>query len=256
MRLGFHRSTACALQHLASIAEGLFTRRPQVPTASYWQRIVFTYSLQYSGCMTYWGDANKLLHNTEKSLRGLIERALADQQYGEVAAIAQMANAIARLTRGSEAGSLGPEDNGLVDGESTEHLPAAPPSGAKVRVRRTARASEFPRFEREGDKLIKVGWSKRDDRVYEHRAPQQVVFLVASTIGSKVHRKGVFTMDRVLPLTDKAGTEIPSYQAYVALAWLRSIGTVKRLGKEGYRLVDGALDLSALQRSWDAIPGR
>ena len=63
-------------------------------------------------------------------------------------------------------------------------------------------------------------------------------------------------MDRVLPLTDDSGNEIPSYQAYVSLAWLRSIGTVKRLGKEGYMLVNGALDMSALQRSWEAIPER
>jgi hypothetical protein len=211
--------------------------------------------------MAHLDDACKLLHDIEKSLRGLIERSLADQQYADVAAIAQMANAIARL-HGDAATLPSAEVNRPAAGResfdvdgSVEGSPV-PLFAPRARVRRTARASEFPRFEREGDKLIKVGWSKRDDRAYEHRAPQQVVFLFANAIASKARRKGVFTMDRVLPLTDDAGNEIPSYQAYVSLAWLRSIGTVKRLGKEGYMLVNGALDMSALQRSWEAIPGR
>lgn len=212
--------------------------------------------------MAHLENARKLLHDAENSLRGLIERALADQQYAEVATIAHMANAIARLTHSDEARSPSAEHNRLgagresFDVHGSVEASAVPLLAPRARVRRTARASEFPRFEREGDKLIKVGWSKRDDRIYEHRAPQQVVFLVANAMASKARRKGVFTMDRVLPLTDDSGNEIPSYQAYVSLAWLRSIGTVKRLGKEGYMLVSGALDMSALQRSWEAIPER
>lgn len=212
--------------------------------------------------MAHLDDARKLLHDAEKSLRSLIERALVEQRYADVATMAQMANVVARLTNGDEARSPSAEDNRLAagpesfDADGSANAAAVALPAPRAHVRRAHRASEFPRFEREGDKLIKVGWSKRDDRVYEHRAPQQVVFLVANAIAPKARRKGVFTMGRVLPLTDDAGNKMPSYQAYVALAWLRSIGTVRRLGKEGYMLVNGALDMSALQRSWDAIPER
>jgi hypothetical protein len=103
---------------------------------------------------------------------------------------------------------------------------------------------------------VKIGWSKRDERVYEHRAPREVVFLVSTAISTKVKPKAVFTMDQILPVNDEAGAEVPSYQAYLALAWLRSLGLVQRKGKEGYALANGALDNSKLQRLWNSVPGR
>lgn len=103
---------------------------------------------------------------------------------------------------------------------------------------------------------MKIGWSKRDERVYEHRAPREIVFLVSAAISMKVKPKGVFTMDQVLPVNDNAGNEVPSYQAYLALAWLRSIELVQRRGKEGYALTDGPLDVPKLQHLWNSIPDR
>jgi hypothetical protein len=200
-------------------------------------------------------DAGRILHGTEQSLRALIETALAEHNYVEVAAIAKIVDGVAGLRR--HALETRAAING--SGEASTAPEAEPPTttGMKPRARRPRRAvqtDEFPRFERDGDKLVKLGWSKRDERIYEHRAPRDIVFLVATAIASKVRPKAVFAMDQVMPISDEGGHEVPSYQAYMALAWLRSLGIVTRKGREGYTLTSNTLDGQALRRLWTAVP--
>jgi hypothetical protein len=207
--------------------------------------------------MDHLPDAYKILEDAELSLRSLIERALSAQHYSNVAVIARIADAVAHLRRGDiEPSSTTPASVSTLNGnksasDGTEGTPPKPSRG-----RRVSKAAEFPRFERDGDKLVKIGWSKRDNRVYEHRAPRETVFLVTNTISTKVKPRAIFTMDQVLPVNDNAGNGVPSYQAYLALAWLRSIGVVQRKGKDGYALTNGGLDTSKLQRLWKSVPDR
>lgn len=219
-------------------------------------------SLYDPPAMGHLEKAHEILTATETALRGLIERALSEQEYGDVANIAQMADAVARLRRGNADGSLSvppsahrfSSDITSNGDEATANEVEASATPRPARRRRPAKG-EYPRFERDGDKLIKIGWSKRDERVYEHRAPRETVFVVTNAFSSR-RPKTVFTMDQVLPLNDNAGHEIPSYQAYMALAWLRSIGVVERRGKEGYVVANGSLESSKLERLWNAIPTR
>lgn len=207
--------------------------------------------------MDHLQDAYKILGDTELSLRGLIERALSAQHYSDVAVIARIADAVAHLRRGeNEPSSTTPASASTRNGDESASDGAERTLPKPSRGRRASKAAEFPRFERDGDKLVKIGWSKRDDRVYEHRAPREIVFLVTNTISTKVKPRAIFTMDQVLPVNDNAGNEVPSYQAYLALAWLRSIGVVQRKGKDGYALTNGALDTSKLQRLWKSVPDR
>lgn len=205
--------------------------------------------------------AREILTLTETSLRDLIERALSEQEYGEVANIAQMADAVARLVRqNGDASRITPaathpsSRHTESQGDEPTTSDAQAETSKPTRKRRPAKG-EYPRFERDGDKLIKIGWSKRDERVYEHRAPREIVFLLTNVLSSK-RPKSVFAMEQVLPLNDNAGHEIPSYQAYLALAWLRSIGAVQRRGKDGYAVTNGSLESAKLQRLWNAIPTR
>jgi hypothetical protein len=208
--------------------------------------------------MTFLQDAQRILSDTELSLRDLIERALSSQHYSDVAVVARIADAIAHLRRGDGDESGTSADSRSQDGpnDSEPDREQVSKTSSKSSRGRRAKAAEFPRFERDGDKLVKIGWSKRDERVYEHRAPREIVFMVSIAISTKVKPNAVFTMDQVLPVTDSAGNEVPSYQAYLALAWLRSIGLVQRRGKEGYALTNGALDASKLQRLWTSIRDR
>lgn len=207
--------------------------------------------------MSFRQDAHKILRETELSLRELIERALSVQQYSEVADVARIADAIAHLRRDGAA-AVQSQDSAISStlSEPESDKTATPPTTGKSSRGRRTKGTEFPRFERDGEKLVKIGWSKRDERVYEHRAPREIVFLVGTAISTKVKPKAIFTMDQVLPVNDSEGNEVPSYQAYLALAWLRSIGLVERRGKEGYVLTNGALDDAKLQRLWNSVPNR
>jgi hypothetical protein len=206
------------------------------------------------------GDALKILGDTEMSLRVLIERALSANQYAEVATLARIVDAVARLRGAGDVQPSTPIRNPTGPEQASDnrrHVESISATGrSKAPRSRRTKPDEFPRFERDGDKLVKIGWSKRDERVYEHRAPRDVVFLVSTAISTKVKPKAVFAMEQILPVNDSTGTEVPSYQAYLALAWLRSLGLVQRKGKEGYALADGALDNTKLQRLWTSVPDR
>lgn len=62
---------------------------------------------------------------------------------------------------------------------------------------------------------------------------------LAATLDQHMTNGTVVSMDGVLPLSADDGSEIPDYQSYLCLAWLRSIGVVDQQGKEGYVLGDG-----------------
>jgi hypothetical protein len=117
-------------------------------------------------------------------------------------------------------------------------------------------SDEYPRFERDEEKLVKVAWSKKDRREYEHRAPHDVVNVVAASILGVGRPGKVFSMEDLMPFKTAAGAEIPSYQAYLALAWFRSLGLVEQRGKNGYAAVTGALNISAIEQAWSALPSQ
>jgi hypothetical protein len=46
------------------------------------------------------------------------------------------------------------------------------------------------------------------------------------------------------------GETIPTYQAYVVLAWLKSIGLVERVGKKEYAVRGDAISPEIIERCW------
>lgn len=196
--------------------------------------------------------ATELIETAHKAIRALMKEALRAERYQELAAVAPVADDLAALIRRHQGGTLKvssrtgsgdvePHDRFLVQKSTRASLPAA------------ARGDDYPRFEREGDKLVKIGWSKKDRREYEHRAPRDAVFGLAERLSTTVKPGSVFTMDAEMPFRDASGAEMPSYQAYLALAWLREIGMVEQRGKDGYSLTNGHLDLSSVGMAWDAV---
>lgn len=222
--------------------------------------------------------AIKELRRTETALRGVMTDAIGAQAYQEVAAIAAFAEAIARLVRpqaslaedgevyltGSptppmEQGFTPQSTNQLASAESKigTKIPDDPPQyeASASRPRKSAKKNDYPRFEREADRLVKIGWSKRDSRAYEHRAPREVVFRFARLLEAKTSND-TFTMDNLLPIKDENGGELPSYQAYLAMAWLRSLGAIQRVGKDGYSVMPESLTPDALEHFWDLLTVR
>jgi len=197
-------------------------------------------------------DAETVLRRANEELRGLIQQALAQGRYGDVAAIARMADGVEQLA------ALGQTED-VVGGE-----PSVPTTAGSDTQRRTispvteaSRRRSFPRFEREGDRLVKIAWSKRDRAEYEHKASRRIVDLLVDVVK---RRKGVgarFVPPDVFPLRDpKTKRDVPSYQAYLTLGWLCHEGVMVKHGRDGYSLKPTAATSERLEQLWDALPAR
>ena len=123
--------------------------------------------------------------------------------------------------------------------------------------RRQPKKGEYPKFLREGDALIKVGWSRSGKAEYEHRAPKKVLpLLMASIIKAGANGKR-FSINKVLPLVDPADhRDVPEYQVYAAVAWLRSVGVLKQHGRQGYTLAVKLPFEPLLENHWGELPSR
>ena len=65
----------------------------------------------------------------------------------------------------------------------------------------------------------------------------------------------VISMDVVLPLKGEDGIDVPDYQAYLCLAWLRTIGAVEQRGREGYTMNGAGADLTTVvKEAWNDLP--
>lgn len=198
--------------------------------------------------------AKNLLNSVEFELRDLIAESLAAQRYDEVAELAAIARRLFEVA-GNESGSL------RVESPSKGYQLALPEPEAstvdELAMRRATSGSksngDYPHFEREGNRLVKIGWSKKDRRVYEHKTP----FTSVSAVCDVLRRKsGKFLVDQILPIKDAAGTDVPSYQAYLVLAWLRKEGLVERNGNDGYTATTAGLSADQIAKRLHSLPPR
>lgn len=115
--------------------------------------------------------------------------------------------------------------------------PASATSKSKLNKATGAPSEQYPRFRRRGDHLVKVGYSRRLREEYRHKAPWATVESVSAAVANVGGGGRMFTPDQFIPVREAgAQTDIPIYQIYLALAWLRSLGLVKVHGRSGYTL--------------------
>jgi hypothetical protein len=82
-----------------------------------------------------------------------------------------------------------------------------------------------------------VGWSKREKKEYQHKAPFAVLEALSSALATVGTDGRVFSTDQFLPLRDaSANSEFPTYQAYVCLALLKDAGLIEQHGRQGYSI--------------------
>jgi hypothetical protein len=217
----------------------------------------------------------------EEKLRAILVQAAAAGDYDHLPQIAEWAKLLTKLLGGRTPAELAPEPlpaplpeppkeeqlvpsgNGVHQTVDTEPIAVQTRSPRKVKASRSkkpkrAKAAKggYPHFVRDGESLVKIGWSKSEGRPYEHKAPHGVLrALVQALVRDGADGKR-FTVEPLLPLTDAAGLDIPDYQAYLALAWLRSIGLVLQHGRQGYSLPENSNLERDSVRQWNALTTR
>lgn len=211
-------------------------------------------------------EAASICSAAEKSLRELMQKAIAAAEYRHLPTLARMAEQLAALaTRACQTADSAPDAALASD---TDQKPAsrrgrgkAHPAVARIRRRvvaqprvRTSKAG-YPRFLRTDDTLIKVGWSKKSRSEYEHRAPRHVVGAVMNAVARAGEKGAIFTVDALLPVRDQRDdTDVPSYQVYMAIAWLRTEGVLRQHGRDGYSLLVAENPEKTVEERWSALP--
>lgn len=211
--------------------------------------------------------SHKVVRDAEAALRTLIEEGLREQRYSEISEVAQLADRVANLlskqadplpAEDQQAPPKVPEASSRKPKASTPSPSLPPPRrDAKKKKKTAAKKTDYPRFERERDRLIKVGWSKKNKESYEHRAPREAVIAFARHLANEVKVNEVFSMDDILPVPDiTTGDAVPDYQSYLTLAWLRDTKAIEKKGRDGYVLRMKSLSTDGLDSLWNNLPER
>jgi hypothetical protein len=127
-----------------------------------------------------------------------------------------------------------------------------PAAEIKVPIQSRNELGRYPKFVREGDNLVKIGWSKSQRAEYEHKSPKRLLAVLCESLTSANGKR--IMMDKVLPLKDSAnGSAFPDYQSYVCLAWLKSSGLVTQHGRQGYSLPKGIELKESVETLWSNL---
>lgn len=113
-----------------------------------------------------------------------------------------------------------------------------------------------PRFEREGDALVKIAWSKKNRAEYEHKASRDALARVMERVEEQGRRGKMFRMEDVLPVLMTDGAELPSYQAYLCVGWLKTEGLLEQHGRQGYTIPQGVTINKEIERAWAELHAR
>lgn len=206
----------------------------------------------------------RVVRDAEVALRSLIEEALREQRYSEVSHVAQLADRVASLhnTQATPAPSINrnpAEKSKKIAPKDAKTSVASAKSDAQRNSKKnsTSQKLTYPRFERDRDRLIKVGWSKKNKESYEHRAPREAVVAFVRHLSNQIKPNEVFSMDEILPVPDNTtGESVPDYQSYLTLAWLRDVKAIEKKGRDGYVLRINSLSNEHLDDLWNNLRER
>jgi hypothetical protein len=199
-------------------------------------------------------EVEKVLQACTGKLKALTEAALADGDFDSVLYVTTVLKRFSDLQLGLATDS-GVQRDPLSDEQSLEVVSSSCRTSRPHEPKgKTKYKSAYPRFRRDRSHLVKVGWSKKSRQEYEHRAPFDVVVAVAARFEERTSGGRTVSVDELLPLVaGDRGDPVPSYQIYLAIAWLRSERLLNRIGRKGYAsAAPGELAAGARER-WEEM---
>jgi hypothetical protein len=199
----------------------------------------------------------RVLTEAEQELAKLASEAAAQRDYDAAAVAIDVAKEVGTISaRFAAVSSNALASDEIGDAEASLQSTVSR-SGTRAIVRpQSSKKGNYPRFLREGDYLIKVAWSKTERSEYEHKSPKGVLNALVPAIARFGAGGKRFTMDAVLPLKDASGSEVPDYQTYLCLAWLRTMGLIKQHGRQGYSLPRNGDISNAAESEWNRLSTR
>jgi len=196
----------------------------------------------------------KALKDCEDALRKLAAESAEEGDYEMLERIGTTARAVSELahewqSRNSVLTAVRNELPSGVLGARSE--PARSAVTTRLRVSR-----QYPKFIRRGDELVKIGWSKKEKREYQHRAGHAILDAISHALLDASKRRRLFTMEVLERQLGSGANAVPGYQTYVWLAWLRSVGLIKQHGRQGYSLTKPATFEKDVEQRLAAVPAQ
>ncbi|WP_417851504.1 hypothetical protein [Thalassoglobus sp.] len=189
-------------------------------------------------------SGRQVLRDAEQALQSLLADAATDGDYSAVPLLMDWASHLSELASESAARGQAKAPKRETAGSVAKR------KGKKSQQRKTKKREGYPRFIRDENCLVKIGWSKSGREEYEHRADKDSVDSIVSSLARAGRRGKRFSMESLLPCKKSDGTVIPDYQSYLTLAWLREAELVSQHGRLGYTVPDGDSLQSAVEDCW------
>jgi len=225
-------------------------------------------------------QALTVIQKAESDIQSLMASAVEERAYEDLSQLARMAeqlSAIESTLDGSGGDSKTAADRSVVEQEASESVPVDESQGlsskpsttefkkkaASKRGRKEASAgrksrakrSKYPCFKRDGDALVKIGYSQTKGSTYEHRSPKGAIdTIVTRVIQISNQDKRPFSAEALSGRGSHDGEgQILSYQLYLCLAWLKSLGLMRQHGRKGYSVVAPDSMEADVEKAWSDL---
>jgi len=203
-----------------------------------------------------------VLREAEAKLCDLVPEALAKRRYEHAGQLMELARMLSDARSPEMNHDVGKRARARASGTQAGPTRSRKPRPAS-RTRQANRnakgkGSAHPKFFREGNALLKLGWSRKSRSEYEHRAPRDAAFAVAKRVAEVASRKSWFTVEDLGDVRIAQGEEpISGCQVYLCVAWFRRAGLVVQHGRRGYSLpVASAKFPAKVKSAWGALRER
>lgn len=209
--------------------------------------------------MNFATKVEQILVDAERKLAEVTAEALQQRDYAAVQWVSAIAERIASSRLGeSLRGAEARTRDAVADQPESTINPSAHLGSPAPTPRPSNSSDQFPHFHRDGDQLIKVGYSKSERKTYEHRSPSTVLTALVEYLAVFAIDGQLFTTERILAQFDRKRPAVPTYQIYLCLAFLIRRGLVKKNGRLGYTVdPNHASDfLAAAINAWNSLKGR
>jgi hypothetical protein len=185
------------------------------------------------------------LRRAESELRTIAGSAVVQGDYAGVTQIVTWAQSLASIISSVDSLDNAESDLGGVSSDSKI---------GETRRQRPVVKSDYPRFFRDGTAVIKIGWSKKERREYEHRLPGPAFESIVDRIAVIGAAGKAFSTDELFAVHDAEGQSVPSYQVYAGLSLLQSAGLLDRHGRGGYSVIDSQNFRTIALGHWRNLP--
>jgi hypothetical protein len=173
----------------------------------------------------------EILKKAEKEIREAIAEAARSGDYQAVDVGRSVAINIQELCEKVSGKSQTPQ-------LSTKIVPKIKETKKQKKATRRNKPEGLPKIEIRNGSMYKIGWSKKQKEIYEHKVPRtafDTIVSAMSTLAKEV--KGPFMAEAVIEkISATQENSVPAYQVYVVLAALRDWNIISQIGREGYNI--------------------